>query len=221
MQCHLQPASGGVPSLIRRFNRGPFSFVPGEPLANFLLIFDHAPGAGHDDEFEIVNSSAYRLRKSQCFLKSNGGMTCTTCHDPHKANFGAQALRHYSDVCRQCHGSVSRENHPVAVSECVSCHMQKRRTEDVVHVVMTDHWIQRRPAPADPLAPLPERHGAAAEYRGEVVPYYPSPLPASDAIYRAVAQVTMQNNLARGVLGVSCENIARPSARAGVLHAIG
>jgi hypothetical protein len=57
MQCHLQPASGEIPSRIRRFNRGPFSFVPGEPLANFLLVFDHAPGTGHDDRFEIVNSS--------------------------------------------------------------------------------------------------------------------------------------------------------------------
>jgi hypothetical protein len=33
-------------------------------------VFDHAPGTGHDDKFEIVGSSAYRLRQSQCFLKS-------------------------------------------------------------------------------------------------------------------------------------------------------
>src|SRR5262249_55773749 len=51
-QCHLEPTSGKLPSLIRRFSRGPFSFMPGEPLSNFLLIFDHAPGAGYDDKFE-------------------------------------------------------------------------------------------------------------------------------------------------------------------------
>jgi len=204
MQCHLEPTSGELPALIRLFNRGPFSFVPGEPLSNFLLAFDHAPGTGHDDKFEIVNSSAYRLRQSQCFLKS-GAMTCTTCHDPHKAVRGAEAVGHYSEVCRQCHGStfdavVSAGRHPAA-TECTRCHMQKRRTEDVVHAVMTDHFIQRRPPVEGPLADLPERHPPAVEsYRGEVVPYYPSPLPRTDenALYRAVAQVALRNNLEKG-----------------------
>jgi predicted CXXCH cytochrome family protein len=204
MQCHLEPTSGGLPSRIRRFNRGPFSFEPGESLPNFLLVFDHAPGTGHDDKFEIVNSSAYRLRKSQCFLKSDGKMRCTTCHDPHRVQRGVEAVKHYSDVCRQCHASafdaaVSAGSHPAA-TECVSCHMPKRRTEDVVHVVITDHWIQRRPQSADPLAELRERHGADAEYRGEVVPYYP-PLQRTDesALYRAVAQVALENNVDRGL----------------------
>ena len=28
---------------------------------------------------------------------------------------------------------------------CISCHMPTRRTKDVVHVTMTDHWIARDP----------------------------------------------------------------------------
>ena len=67
--------------------------------------------------------------------------------------------------------------------------MPKRRTEDVVHAVMTDHLIQRRP-PANPLADLPERHETdATAYHGEVVVYYPNPLlPERDrALYTAVA----------------------------------
>jgi predicted CXXCH cytochrome family protein len=206
MQCHLEPTSTEFPALIRRFNRGPFSYVPGEPLENFLLAFDHAPGTGHDDKFEIVNSSAYRLRKSQCFLKSQGAMTCETCHDPHNEPHGAAAIRHYSEVCRQCHTAtfetaVASGRHP-AGSECISCHMPKRRTEDVVHVVMTDHLIQRQPPARDLLASLPERHTSEAEqYRGEVVPYYPSPFPATpeNILYRAAAQVLMRNNLQKGV----------------------
>jgi predicted CXXCH cytochrome family protein len=214
MQCHLQPTSGDIPSLIRRFDRGPFSFAAGERLSDFLLVFDHAPGTGHDDKFEIVNSSAYRLRKSQCFLKSNGAMTCTTCHDPHQASHSAEAVRHYTEACRQCHASsfdpsVSAGRHPAA-AECVSCHMPKRRTEDVVHAVMTDHWIQRRLPAGDLLADLPERHGAAAEYRGEVIPYDPPRLPASDenALYRAVAQVLLRNNVEKGA-----PDLAREIAR--------
>jgi tetratricopeptide (TPR) repeat protein len=183
MQCHLEPTSGDLPSLIRRFDRAPFSFTPGEPLANFELVFDHAPGAGHDDKFEIVNSSAYRLRKSLCFVKSKGAMTCTTCHDPHTA------AANYSDACRKCHASMSA-GHPTAATECISCHMPKRQTDDVVNVVMTDHWIQRRPAPRELTKTQP--------YRGEVVAYYPSP-----PLYLAVAQVALQNNTVEGAAELS------------------
>src|SRR6266567_4624424 len=198
MQCHLEPASTAIPSLIRRFNRGPFSFTAGEPLSAFVLAFDHAPGV-QQDKFEIVGSSAYRLRKSRCFLAGKDALTCDTCHDPHRTRRGEEAVRHYSEVCRQCHGVavdelVSKRMHPVS-ADCVTCHMPKRRTEDVVHVVMTDHLIQRRALSRDLLAELAERHPTEAEeYRGEVVPYNSSPPP----LYRALAQVAMKNNLRAG-----------------------
>jgi len=206
-QCHLETTSTAFPALIRRFNRRPFSFVPGEPLDAFELSFDHAPGTGHDDKFEIVGSSAYRLRKSRCFRESKGALTCDTCHDPHRIPRGDGAVRHYSQVCRQCHANafnelVSRGAHPTA-GDCVTCHMPKRRTEDVVHVVMTDHLIQRRPPSRDLLAGLAEHHPTEAEeYHGEVVPYDPPALPRSgpDALYLALAQVSMQNNLRAGVV---------------------
>ena len=72
MQCHLEPTSTAIPSLIRRFNRGPFSFTAGEPLGAFVLSFDHAPRRGREDKFEIVGSSAYRLRQSRCFHRQQG-----------------------------------------------------------------------------------------------------------------------------------------------------
>jgi tetratricopeptide (TPR) repeat protein len=195
MQCHLEPTSSAIPALIRKFNRGPFSFIAGEPLSAFLLAFDHAPGTQRDDKFEIVGSSAYRLRKSRCFLESKDALTCETCHDPHRT----QGPRHYSEACRQCHATavdalVAKGTHP-AGADCVACHMPKRRTDDVVHVVMTDHLIQRRPPSRDLLSELAERHPTEAEeYHGEVVPYYPSP-----PLYRALAQVLMKNNLRAGV----------------------
>ena len=137
---------------------------------------------------------------------SRNALTCETCHDPHRVPRGEEAVRHYSAVCRQCHavaldGLVSKGMHPAATG-CVDCHMPKRRTEDVVHVVMTDHLIQRRPPSRNLLAELAERHPTEAEeYRGEVVPYYPPTLPRAgpDALYRALAQVLMKNNLRAGV----------------------
>jgi tetratricopeptide (TPR) repeat protein len=76
--------------------------------------------------------------------------------------------------------------------------MPKRRTDDVVHVVMTDHFIQRRRPPRDLLAPLQERLDAEeTAYQGPVVPYYP--LAGDSDLYVAVAQVKQFSNLKEGI----------------------
>lgn len=211
LQCHLETTSTRLPSLIRRFDRGPFSYSPGEPLGDFVISFDHVPGSGHDDKFEIV-SSAYRIRKSECFLKSNGALTCETCHDPHNIPRGQEGVKHYAGVCLKCHTAeldrlVASGKHPAA-ADCVSCHMPKRRTDDVVHAVMTDHLIQRRMPARNLLANLSENHPTEAkEYHGEVVPYYPSPLPPTgeNALYVAVAQVAQKSNLSQGIAQLTAE----------------
>lgn len=203
-QCHLETTSSPLPNAVRRFDRGPYSYRPGEPLSAFILFFDHAPGSGRDDKFEIV-SSAYRLRKSQCFLRSNGALTCTTCHNPHDIPHGSGAADRYNAVCRQCHSTIQASAHPVD-KNCISCHMPKRGAEDVVHGIMTDHLIQRRPA-ANLLAEIPERHGNA--YRGEVVPYGDS-----DDLYTAFAQVAQKSNLDAGIPRLEAQIVKRQPSNA-------
>jgi predicted CXXCH cytochrome family protein len=204
MQCHLETTSFPLPNSLLRFGRGAFSYRPGEPLYGFVLHFDHSPAAGHGDKFEIVNS-VYRLRQSPCFKRSPA-LQCTTCHDPHSIPRGPAAAAVYSKACRQCHGTpldvlVSKGRHPEA-AECVSCHMPKRRAEDVVHAVMTDHRIQRQPPRGNPLAALAERHETPGKPgAGEVVLYYPPGLadsPEND-LYLALAQVVQRSNLAAGI----------------------
>jgi predicted CXXCH cytochrome family protein len=146
-QCHLQPAVELIG--VRRFDRGDYSFRPGEALGNYMLHVDiDEPGRAREQRFEI-NHHAYRLRQSPCFIK--GGITCITCHDPHQPLKKDARLANVVSICLGCHTRHTESN------DCVRCHMPSRRTQDVVHVVMTDHRIQRRPPPGDPLAPLAER----------------------------------------------------------------
>lgn len=199
MQCHLETTSAPLPHMIGRFDRAPWSYVPGQPLGDYALFFDHAPGSGRDDKFEIAHA-AYRLRKSQCFR--SGNMGCTTCHNPHDVARGTTALAQYSAVCRTCHATAHA--HQTAVrnaTNCIDCHMPKRRTDDAVHVVMTDHLIQRRPPSESEQLAAREESGAAKPYQGEVVPYYPPGIPQipSDELYIAVAQVQQGSNLASGI----------------------
>jgi predicted CXXCH cytochrome family protein len=195
LQCHLETTSSPLPASIVRYERAPFSYRPGEPLADFMLHFDRK---GQEDRFEITGS-AYRLRQSQCFLRTKGALKCTSCHDPHSAPRGEDVARHYTEACRQCHGTSLGKAHP-ASNDCVGCHMPKRRTSDVVHVVMTDHLIQRRTA-TDLLAPIAEKRLTDANaYRGEVVPYLPA---TGDELYLAIAQVSQGSNLIPGIARLS------------------
>ncbi len=213
MQCHLETTSFSLPHAVLRLGRGVFSYSPAEPLSAYAIHFDHAPGTGHEAKFEIVNA-AYRLRQSVCFAKS--AMTCTTCHPAHHAPRGAEAARHYSAACRQCHGESKLTAIPAhrGATECVTCHMPKRRTEDVVHAVMTDHLIQRKSA-GDLTAARAERIeiDGVNSYRGEVALYYPVALDseADRDLYGALAQVAQKSNLKPGIARLGAA-IAKHSA---------
>ena len=204
MQCHLETTSFRLPSAINRYNRGIFSYRPGEALADYALHFDQAPPSGSKDKFEIAHA-AYRLRQSACFQKSNPSMTCTTCHNPHDIPRGEEAAKHYTSVCLRCHAGVLQKlvasNRHTASPDCTGCHMPKRRTDDVVHVVMTDHYIQRRKPARDLLAPLAEKIETDDNaYKGPVALYYPPALQggAQQELYLAVAQVRQGANLTKG-----------------------
>ena len=78
--------------------------------------------------------------------------------------------------------------------------MPKRRTDDVVHAVMTDHYIQRFKPDRDLLAPLEEEPFYQRPYRGEVKLYYPTQVARREKeLYLAVAQVEDKSNLEAGI----------------------
>lgn len=205
MQCHLETTSRYVPNAIRRYDRAPFSYRPGQPLGDYTVYFDHGTAADRDDRFEIAHA-AYRLRRSACFRASQ--MTCTTCHDPHQPLRGENAVEHYKAVCRTCHATAHKTTN-LASANCVECHMPKRRAEDAVHVVITDHYIQRRRPERDLLAPLEERIAADP---GHVTVYYPEKLPLTpeNELYLAVAQAKDAAGVARLQQAIQKYAPARP-----------
>jgi Flp pilus assembly protein TadD len=163
MTCHLQPSV--ALSGLRRFGRGDFSFRAGEPISDYLVQVDvEEEGRAPSERFEI-NHHPYRLRQSRCWTASGGALSCLTCHDPHNRVPEERRASHFRAACLTCHqqedcdlpakGMIS-ETHTADPGDCVSCHMPKRRTQDVVHVVMTDHWIRRQPGGPELLAPLAE-----------------------------------------------------------------
>jgi predicted CXXCH cytochrome family protein len=194
LQCHLEPTSLSLPAALPVYGRGVFSYQAGEPLERYMRYFDHAPGSGHDDKFEFAGAP-YRLRKSQCFIASEGALTCTTCHDPHEPD-QSRILARSNAACVNCHTAVAnaRDHDHTLTANCVSCHMQSRRPSDAIRVTITDHDIQRRPERlSDPATEMNSAN--QPPYRGEVVPYYPK---TSD-LYTAIAQVKNQANLQDGI----------------------
>ena len=197
MQCHLETSSSHMPNQIRRFDKGTLSYRPGQPLGDYMLYFDQVSEDNNDDRFEIAHA-AYRLRKSACFRNSQ--MTCLTCHDPHKSYSAPGAMEHYVQVCQSCHQSVAHTVSIPAESSCISCHMPKRRTDDAVHVIMTDHYIQRMKQDRDLLAPLSENSTILANPKG-IALYYPPQLPPSPQtdLYLALAEAKDKSTAQSGV----------------------
>jgi hypothetical protein len=129
MQCHLQTTAIRSPDSLRRYDRLPFPYQPGQPLGSFAIFFDFL---AESDRFEI-DHAAYRLSQSVCFRNSQ--MTCTTCHDPHQPNpqqaaLEADAMAHYQAVCPSCHIAAHGNSPQAAFADCLNCHMPKRRTQD-------------------------------------------------------------------------------------------
>jgi len=188
MECHLK-TSFHEPNEERAFDRAVFSYRPGQPLEDFKLYFEPV-GHENDDNFEI-DHAAYRLRKSACFRNSQ--MTCLTCHDPHDIPRGEEAVKHYTEVCLSCHQGVA---HTVALppaSTCLTCHMPKRRTNDAVHVVMTDHFIRRIEPNRDLLAPIAETIAPEGSFT-KVALYYPAKAPATPEAEISMAEAQVNDN---------------------------
>jgi hypothetical protein len=112
-------------------------------------------GACHRSYVDVVLSKTfgirnlrfqpYRLERSQCWIKSNNGITCLACHNPHQPR--VRDVASYDDRCLSCHqrghsaSDRSFKSCTVNTSNCVSCHMPKYEVPGM-HAKFTDHFIR-------------------------------------------------------------------------------
>ena len=99
------------------------------------------PGSVQPDNLELVRFQPVGLMQSKCYTKSNGTLSCTSCHDPHAKTSNDRAA--YESVCLSCHSA-----RPQAVcgasrsTGCVSCHMPE--LDSGQKILFHDHWIRVR-----------------------------------------------------------------------------
>ncbi|WP_169976964.1 multiheme c-type cytochrome [Tautonia rosea] len=114
---------------------------------------DAPPNTIRPDNFELIRYQPVGLMQSACYTQSNGALSCTTCHDPHRRPSTDPA--YYTAACLSCHTPTQPEQVPCPVSpsqDCTSCHMP--RLDSGQGIFFSDHWIRVR----DELAPKPEDH---------------------------------------------------------------
>jgi hypothetical protein len=137
MQCHLEGNAA-----IERAGKHIYDYKPGDDLSGYVRYFvltgNVPPGLRATSQFEA-------LAQSVCKQKSGDAMTCTSCHDPHRAVAPENRVAFYRAKCLACHGAAFGAKHHAKQEDCASCHMPASLSSDVAHTEVTDHRIPRRP----------------------------------------------------------------------------
>ncbi len=74
-------------------------FKPGQKLNTKRSVY--FPQQTSKEQIE-VGDSPHRLSLSNCFKKSDGKLTCITCHNPHYS-INSFKIDHYNNKCLSCH----------------------------------------------------------------------------------------------------------------------
>jgi hypothetical protein len=135
-QCH-----GGIGEQLA----SAFSYVPGQPLANYIKL----QRPDEDARVDVHGNQVALTQRSRCYQSSQ--MTCTTCHDVHAPEREPAA---YSEKCLQCHidkacGEYAKLG-PKIRENCIDCHMPVQDSnliisnlhEKQVKARMRNHWIK-------------------------------------------------------------------------------
>ncbi len=102
----------------------------------------------------LISNQADALMRSECYIQSGQGLSCTTCHDPHKDR-PANDPR-YVNACRSCHSAAAKDHAAIcpvnAKSGCIGCHMPAQSRGSFR---MVSHWIRVATRGEPARAPIP------------------------------------------------------------------
>lgn len=131
-----------------------FSYVPGEPLSEYLELDQADPGRGLD----VHGNQVGLLQASRCF-QSSTEMSCSTCHDVHTTEREAAG---YSSRCLKCHrpencGEFSKLGEKIE-GNCIDCHMPVEPSKLIIsdsnakqtRATVRNHWIKVYPETGTP-----------------------------------------------------------------------
>ena len=95
------------------------------------------------------------MQLSQCYRRSNGRLSCLTCHQIHSMPRPSEAAAYYRQRFLTCHMAAScslpKPRRLEYGDDCAGCHTPKRGVEVIAHSALTNHRIIVRPD-----EPLPE-----------------------------------------------------------------
>lgn len=137
-RCHLQG------TMVLKPGKSFFDFKPGMHLSDVMDVFMPLYEGGREDF--IMASQYERMTQSQCYIGSDRGFNCVSCHNPHIST-RETPQENYLKVCMSCHSSPKKEcSADVALREsqnnnCIHCHMPRSGSIDIPHVSVHDHKI--------------------------------------------------------------------------------
>lgn len=102
---------------------------------------------------DAVRFQGTTLTWSRCYTQSNGGLSCVTCHNPHRDV--EKSATYYESKCLECHAAGATATKALTAhqpssqtacpvnpkGDCLSCHMPVAR-ESFTHTSFTDHHIR-------------------------------------------------------------------------------
>jgi tetratricopeptide (TPR) repeat protein len=139
-QCHAEVSVDSLGVRILKPDREIFSYRPGQSFSDYAVQFTLR--GRNRQGFQVVQH-ADLMEDSRCFQLSQGQMTCTSCHDPHRKMPEKDAVVHYRQRCLDCHpsGKLLRHTPSQLAGNCVQCHMPRGVPANASHTVFTNHRI--------------------------------------------------------------------------------
>lgn len=144
-QCHME----GHRRILRR-DRSFHDFRPGMATEEIWTVFV-SPTPFESDGTARFTSHVEQMRSSACFLETDGGIRCTTCHDPHQSPRPEARAAFYRERCNSCHADhgcslpVEERELPPALDSCIHCHMPMIGSSNAPHLSLSDHRVLRQP----------------------------------------------------------------------------